>query len=71
MELNLSRLDPERKGFAWNWIKENKPEVAALIESAFVKSAQKHFAGEIIVNVSASDLADMKEKFAKGPQVVL
>ncbi|WP_417550133.1 hypothetical protein [Methylophaga sp.] len=71
MDLNLSALDNERKAFAWGWIKENKPEVAALIESAFVKSAQKTFAGEIIINVSDSDLADMKEKFAKGPRVVI
>ena len=71
MELNLSQLDPERKAFAWDWIKQNKPALAALINSAFVKTAQKGFSGEIIVDVSDSDLADMKKKFAEGPRVVV
>lgn len=71
MELNLSQLDAERKAFAWAWIKQNKPALAGLIDSAFVKTAQRSFSGEIIVNVSDSDLADMKEKFAKGSRVVV
>jgi hypothetical protein len=68
VRLNLSRLPPDKKQFAWNWIKQNKPALADLLQESFFKSAQEVFGGEIEVELEASEINDLKEKFAKGPQ---
>jgi hypothetical protein len=68
VRLNLSRLPDEKKQFAWNWIKQNKPALADLLQDDFFKSAQEAFGGEIEVELKASEINDLKEKFAKGPQ---
>lgn len=41
--INLSRLPPARKRKAWEWIKQNRPDHAAFIETLTAK-----FGGEVI-----------------------
>lgn len=64
MWLNLSKLPPEKKQFAWQWLKQNKPDYAALVSQSDVILAQKTFAADISVPLEPHELADLKEKFA-------
>ncbi len=68
VRLNLSRLPADKKQFAWNWIKQNKPALADLLQDDFFKSAQETFGGDVQVELEANEINDLKEKFAKGPQ---
>ena len=62
--VNLSRLSPDKKRFLWQWIKENKPALADLLTDTQFKDAQEVFSAEVIVDLKASELEDVKKKFA-------
>lgn len=64
IQLNLSKLSPEKKQFAWHWLKENKPEQANLLNDKAFKLAQKTFSGQVVIELEASEMEDMKKKFA-------
>jgi hypothetical protein len=50
-QINISRLPTERKKKAWQWIQDNRPEQAALIESDHFQQMIKAFDGEIIIEM--------------------
>lgn len=64
MWLNLSELPPEKKMFAWQWIKDNKPEYVDLLAQDDVKDAQKVFNASMSIPLEPSEIADMRKKFA-------
>lgn len=64
MELNLNQLPADKKRFAWQWIQEHRPELADLLSQPDVKDAQKTFSAEVIIELEASEIEDMKKKFA-------
>lgn len=64
MQVNLSQLPPEKKRFVWQWLQANRPELADLLSQPDVKDAQQTFSAEVIIELEASDLEDMKKKFA-------
>ncbi|WP_292358996.1 MULTISPECIES: hypothetical protein [unclassified Methylophaga] len=49
--VNLSRLPPERKQKAWQWLQETRPAQAELIQSKAVQEIISAFDGEIIIEV--------------------
>lgn len=63
-QLNLSQLPPEKKRFAWQWLQENRPELAALLSQDDVRVAQEAFSAAVIIELEPSEIADMKRKFA-------
>ncbi len=64
MWLNLSQLPPEKKQFAWQWLQENKPDLAALLSLGDVRNAQKTFSSDISIPLEPHELADLREKLA-------
>lgn len=63
-QLNLSRLPADKKQFAWQWLQDNRPELAALVGGEFSKLAQKTFDADVTVELKPSEIEDMRKKFA-------
>ena len=53
--VNISRLPPNRKRAAWDWIQQNRPAQAELIQSDVVQQTLAVFNGEIIIEMEASE----------------
>jgi uncharacterized Zn finger protein len=49
--VNLSRLSDADKRVAWEWMKENEPNLAKLISGTLMQDMAKAFDGEIIVEL--------------------
>lgn len=62
--VNLTRLPSDKKQFVWQWLQDNKPDLAQLIGSQGFKDAQKAFSGQVMVELKSTEIEDMKKKIA-------
>lgn len=62
--VNITKLPNEKKQFLWLWLKENRPELASLLQQGDVREAQKVFDAEVIIELEPSEIEDVKKKFA-------
>lgn len=63
--VNLSKLPDKKKQFAWAWLQDNKPALAALLSQDDVRFAQKTFDADVIIELESSEIEALKKKFAQ------